>query len=73
MHTLEKAVRKGRISRSDLRHYKGIVYLQQGLQLLQAPARWKARMFAARKCIKELPAYAPCALRRLCCPQSTGQ
>lgn len=56
--TLNKAVRKGRLSRNEWRHYRGVVYLQQGLLLMEA-GQAESGLAAARYGLKEMPDFAP--------------
>jgi len=61
MLAIDKAVRKGRITRASMRHYKGCVYLQQGIQLL-GEGHSEAALAAARHALKQLPEFTPAVL-----------
>lgn len=58
---VNKAVRRGSMSRNDMRHYRSIIYLQQGLPLL-ASHRYDAAMAAARAALRETPDFLPAQL-----------
>jgi len=61
MIAIDKTVRKGKITRSEMRHYKGILYVQQGKQLLEAGQK-EAALAAAKQALKQLPYFVPCVL-----------
>lgn len=58
MLAIDKAVRKGKISRNAMRHYKGLVHLQQGTELLAA-GQTDGALAAAHFTLKELPGFIP--------------
>jgi HemY protein len=59
--TIKKSVRKGRIKRNELRHYRSLVYLAQGMQLLNTEQH-QAAVKAAQLCLKETPDFLPAIL-----------
>ncbi len=56
-----KSARKGNISRAEARHYRGVVYLTQGIQMLETEQQ-DAAVKAANLCMKETPDFLPAIL-----------
>ncbi|MFW0777351.1 MAG: heme biosynthesis protein HemY [Rickettsiales bacterium] len=61
LHSVQKASRKGAFNRQDKRHYRGIVYLAQGLKLLEA-GQADAAVTNATLALKYLPKFTPAIL-----------
>ena len=61
LHAVQKATRKGAFSRKEKRHYRGIVYLAQGMQLLEA-GQAEAATTNASVALKYLPQFTPAIL-----------
>jgi len=58
MQAVAKAVHKGQITRTELRRYRGMIYLQQGMQLMEEGHR-EAALIAARQAVKQSPDFVP--------------
>ncbi len=58
MQAIDKSVRKGKLSRTQLRHYRAIVTLKQGLQLL-AGENTLAALASAKHTLKFEPHFIP--------------
>lgn len=58
LHAIEKAMRKGHLLRSERRHHRGVVHLEQGLHAL-ADGQVEAARNIALRVMKELPDFAP--------------
>jgi HemY protein len=56
-----KSTKKGSISRAEARHYRSLVYITQGQQLLETE-QLDAAVKAASLCMKETPDYLPAIL-----------
>ncbi|MDE3060358.1 MAG: hypothetical protein KGJ06_05050 [Pseudomonadota bacterium] len=55
---IDRAARKGQLSRADKRRYRGLVHLRQGVMALEHGHK-EAALLAARYCLKELPGFVP--------------
>lgn len=56
---IDKATRKGHLTRAEIRRYRGIIYLQEGLQLLEA-GHTHGALTAAKRCLRAQPGFVPC-------------
>lgn len=55
---IDKAVRRGKVTRGEVQRYKGIVYLQQAL-LLHETGQDESALVTVRYALKYLPAFVP--------------
>ncbi len=69
---IRKALRRGALTRGELHHYRGIVYLQQGIQLLERRDT-EAALAAARATLKQIPYFVPAVLFAAKAMNAAGQ
>ncbi len=56
--TINKGLRKGQITRADLHRYKGLVYAQHALDLMEQ-GQDEAALATAKQAVKQLPHFVP--------------
>lgn len=69
--TIRKSARRHYINRLESKHYRGLVYLAQGLQLLGTEQQ-EAAVKAAHLCLREMPDYLPALLFAVRAAMSAG-
>lgn len=60
-NAVSKALRKGRITRAQLHRYKGIIFLQHAIDLMEQ-GQDEAALATARQAVKQLPSFLPATL-----------